>query len=174
MFSHWFRPHMGLAIHAIMKGWVNCTQYQQKSLISGYVFSGSVNLALIHIKRNCISRSLIVWWYADVKLNISRITFFLPSSHNICSLRPNWNCSQSKGHCGGGGINLFYRFKTENEKYVLFCPGCQWVGLWLSVCLEPIRPPWLLSLQPDGAVPEGEAEATAVGGLWLRPQVPPL
>ena len=38
MFSHWSRPHVGLAIYAIMRGWVNCTQFQQNSLISGHVF----------------------------------------------------------------------------------------------------------------------------------------
>ena len=42
MFSHWSRPHLGLAIHAIMRGWVHCTQFQQNSLISGHVFD--VNL----------------------------------------------------------------------------------------------------------------------------------
>ena len=36
-FSHWSRPHVGLAFHAIMRGWVNCTQFQQNSLISGHV-----------------------------------------------------------------------------------------------------------------------------------------
>ena len=29
---------MGLAIHAILRGWVSCTQFQQKALISGHVF----------------------------------------------------------------------------------------------------------------------------------------
>ena len=42
MFSHWSRPQLGLAIHAIMRGWVHCTQFQQNSLISGHVFD--VNL----------------------------------------------------------------------------------------------------------------------------------
>ena len=37
MFSHWFRPHVGLAIHANLRGWVNCTQFQQNLLISGHV-----------------------------------------------------------------------------------------------------------------------------------------
>ena len=33
-FSHWPRPHVGLAFPAIMRGWVNCTQLQQNSLIA--------------------------------------------------------------------------------------------------------------------------------------------
>ena len=38
MFFHWSRPQLGFAIHAILRGWVNCTQFQQKMLISGHVF----------------------------------------------------------------------------------------------------------------------------------------
>ena len=38
MFSHWSRPHVCLAIHAILRGWVSCTQFQQNSLTSGHVF----------------------------------------------------------------------------------------------------------------------------------------
>ena len=38
MFSHWSRPHVCLAIRAILRCWVSCTQFHQNSLISGLVF----------------------------------------------------------------------------------------------------------------------------------------
>ena len=37
-FFHWSRPHVGLAIRAILRGWVNCTKFQRYSLVSGHVF----------------------------------------------------------------------------------------------------------------------------------------
>ena len=49
MFSHWFRPHVGLAIHANLRGWVNCTQFQQNSLISGHVFCSTVPVPLVTV-----------------------------------------------------------------------------------------------------------------------------
>ena len=47
MFFHWSRPHVGLAFHAIMRGWVSCTQFQQNSLVMSLVDSNMPYLGTI-------------------------------------------------------------------------------------------------------------------------------
>ena len=70
MFSHWSRPHVCLAIYAILRGWVSCTQFQQNWLISGHVFAvnsiscspGFDNLTFHLIAQLCFLGERLHWY----------------------------------------------------------------------------------------------------------------
>ena len=71
-----------------------------------------------------LSMSLIASWVKSLGTDLSnvlRIAFFLPSSHLIRSLCPDWNRSQSKGDCGGGGKTSFFSSKLNLVLFQMVC-----------------------------------------------------
>ena len=83
---------MGLAIHAILRGWVSCTQFQQNSLISGHVFA-------ITFMGNC---QLIqhVAEKADAQSSFLILNKWMSSGYVVLSIYPLsrlWSCASCLG-----------------------------------------------------------------------------
>ena len=84
MFSHWFTPHVGLAIHANLRGWVNCTQFVRPSRKSHFC---KRNRPLVSERKFLRAKQrkkwqITLWWQTGCRLPAGR------SSSQALILRP--------------------------------------------------------------------------------------